>query len=404
MRNQPLSVITFALVASMAVGCSSEPADVVVPAPVAGEAIPSLHDSSPEDDAQGAPASSGNDTVDKRTDGAPEMTKVTYFGLPNDGGFPVYLSHLLGTKFHLFPSVEIKNPAATPQTVVLRGSLQGYTKAEAVATITIQPGQTAKGYFDATLDFAALGPITSQVSANYHISLETTDGKILNARTKVMKLLPKNTVLWKGVFAGSTGLTEKQAVIGVMTTPHDGKLRVDTLLKEAASYSKYNAMIGYQYHKPTSTVQDDVSGANDQVGAVYKALKARGFNYSSVSEAFFTNAQNIRYPAESLAVATANCIDGSLVFASVLEALDMDPFVVFVPGHAFVGVRVGPAGSEAAKSSLLVETTMLGTADYPAATARGKEEFIQYVNAKTATVIDVKAMRTKGFLPSPFPM
>jgi hypothetical protein len=163
-------------------------------------------------------------------------------------------------------------------------------------------------------------------------------------------------------------------------------------------------MLGYQYHKATSTREYDVAGANDQLGAIYGTLKARGFVYSSVTEAFFAGAQNVRYPGKSLKVTTANCIDGSLVFASILEAIGMAPAVVFVPGHAYVGVHVAPAGPPNANTFIFVETTMMGTADYAAASARGAQEFKQHREAKVETVISLADVRKAGYLPSPFPL
>ena len=41
-------------------------------------------------------------------------------------------------------------------------------------------------------------------------------------------------------------------------------------------------------------------------------------------------------PRESLADKEANCINGTVLFASLLEGISMSPAIVLVPGHAFL--------------------------------------------------------------------
>ncbi len=50
-------------------------------------------------------------------------------------------------------------------------------------------------------------------------------------------------------------------------------------------------------------------------------------------------AQPIRLPHETLALASANCMDVSVAFASAAENIGLQPLVVIVPGHALAGVR-----------------------------------------------------------------
>jgi hypothetical protein len=57
--------------------------------------------------------------------------------------------------------------------------------------------------------------------------------------------------------------------------------------------------------------------------------------------------------------AQANCVDGSVLFASVLRQIGIDPVLVLIPGHMFVGFFL----DRAHKQVFYLETTMLGTAD-----------------------------------------
>ncbi len=62
-------------------------------------------------------------------------------------------------------------------------------------------------------------------------------------------------------------------------------------------------------------------------------------------------------PRESLEDKQANCIDGAVLFATLLEAASLNPALVIVPGHAFVAWETW-SGSNVWN---YLETTMIGT-------------------------------------------
>jgi len=95
----------------------------------------------------------------------------------------------------------------------------------------------------------------------------------------------------------------------------------------------------------------------DYLQLIYNYMQDDGINYVSVSTNFFDTGQEILLPDEVITLGGGNCIDGTLLFASLLELLGVRPVIVFVPGHAFVGVMSAPSGG------LLwpVETTTLGS-------------------------------------------
>ncbi len=148
------------------------------------------------------------------------------------------------------------------------------------------------------------------------------------------------------------------------------------------------------YHR-TGTRSDTVI---DALQSVYEQLQSLGITYDSVAFSFFdpTSTESVRWPATVLTERAANCIDGSILFASVLEALQLEPVIVFVPGHAYLGVRQAPG------SPLLwpIETTMLGTAPFLNALFQGTGE---YENAAIPHLaeMDIKAARLAGLVPIP---
>ncbi len=334
------------------------------------------------------------------TPGAPKLTSVSWFGRPE--GFPTYKAHYLGKLANLFPKIAVENPTDKPVKVELRGSLQGFSADEGVVTLDLAPGEKKEGGFNAALDFAKLNAVSAPVGATYSVKL-LVDGKVVSAWSKPIQVLPKNSVFWTK--SGETSFDKEEIAISIasLTTPHDAWQEVDKLLQEAASASETGAMLGYQYQRAGTTVDQHVAGAIDQVGAIYSTLADQGFNYTSVSADFFSGGQNVRYPAESLRVKTGNCIDASLVFASALEAIGMAPFIVVIPGHAFVGVHAGAKGTAAYDKILFVETTVVSSQPFDMALRIGLSNF-QKTPADKRIVMDIESLRAAKLLPSPLPM
>ena len=121
--------------------------------------------------------------------------------------------------------------------------------------------------------------------------------------------------------------------------------------------------------------QGDPDVVDRQVAALYQSLREREIAYVNsvidyggrVGEA----TQRTRLPRESIAGRAANCIDGAVLFASLLEGSSLNPALVLVPGHAFVGWEVWD-GSDEWK---YLETTMIGSQDFEAACKSGMKQF-----------------------------
>jgi hypothetical protein len=97
-----------------------------------------------------------------------------------------------------------------------------------------------------------------------------------------------------------------------------------------------------------------------QVWAIWHALFARGIRYSSADPAIERGpnvfSQHVRFLEDTWADRSANCIDGSVLIASVLQRIGIRSFLVLVPGHAFVGFYIDADAQHAA----YLETTLLG--------------------------------------------
>lgn len=80
----------------------------------------------------------------------------------------------------------------------------------------------------------------------------------------------------------------------------------------------------------------DANRVRAHVAAVFAALRSLGIVYST-SIISFEQGQRIRLVPDILKEHTGNCLDLSILMASVLESIGLHPLLVVVPGHMFVG-------------------------------------------------------------------
>ncbi|WP_379988652.1 hypothetical protein [Dokdonella soli] len=97
-----------------------------------------------------------------------------------------------------------------------------------------------------------------------------------------------------------------------------------------------------------------------RAGAVWTALERHDLRYAGGDPALSRGpslwSQRVRLPGDVWRDRRANCIDGSVLIASVFERIGIHPFIVLVPGHAFVGFR----GDSGRGDAQYLETTLLG--------------------------------------------
>ncbi|MBD0321087.1 MAG: hypothetical protein ICV87_12180, partial [Gemmatimonadetes bacterium] len=127
---------------------------------------------------------------------------------------------------------------------------------------------------------------------------------------------------------------------------------VDALLREALNAGAIDQFVGYQR---------DAGEVYRQVYAVWNVFQRRGFKYSNITQASGAGrrvvSQHVRSLEDAVQTSQANCVDGSVLFASVLRKIGIDPVLVLLPGHMVVGFYTD---AEHRNFSVL-ETTMLGT-------------------------------------------
>jgi hypothetical protein len=137
---------------------------------------------------------------------------------------------------------------------------------------------------------------------------------------------------------------------------------IDGILKEALESELVNSFTGYQSDNPDEVIA--------QVFAIWNVLQRRGIKYSDISSTVPSKlvvSQSVRFLDDSIDATQANCVDGSVLMASILRKIGIDAHLVMVPGHCFLAFRLTNQPIEnieelfAEDSDLFgLETTMLG--------------------------------------------
>ena len=105
-------------------------------------------------------------------------------------------------------------------------------------------------------------------------------------------------------------------------------------------------------------------------------------------------------PKDAINMASANCIDGAVLFASAIENIGMDPYIVLIPGHAFVAWDIW----EDSDTIDCLETTMVGSYSFEAANERGLEAYEREVengnfDRDVSQLLSIEKARVIGITP-----
>ena len=176
--------------------------------------------------------------------------------------------------------------------------------------------------------------------------------------------------------------------------PHD--TRIEQILSRAKELVPGRRLPGYEEWK---TAAEQEKSTFVQARAIYTVLQQQGVSYVKSSLTFGHHqaiSQRIRTPRESIAQNSANCIDGAVLYASAFENLGMEPIVVLVPGHAYVGVKL----AEKSERYLYIDTAMTGRVPFEQAVKIADQGLARYMPSQITRISIIEA-REQGIYPMP---
>lgn len=252
-------------------------------------------------------------------------------------------------------------PAGADLKVELVG--EGWLKPSRFSGKAVSPeGDELEGDIDVmpkgAWDYEALRLIQEQKPVNLTIKV-SVNGKPLPEQTETLVLRSVNDCPF---FVIHDAGTEDERVDDLSwcfaAFVNENHPWIDALLKEALTTAKdgdgsplLTGFTGYQ-----SGDQEEVL---KQVFAIWQVLQRRGIKYSDVSTTTPSKtvvSQVVRSLDQTVEATQANCVDGSVLMASILTKIGLHAYLVMVPGHCFLAFD----GDAKGESVIGLETTMLG--------------------------------------------
>jgi len=273
---------------------------------------------------------------------------------------PTGIVHLLDPDETPLVSYTVRCMSDEPVRLRLTTFVEGYS-AKAIDTVELHYDESVEIRHLPTFFPRRLRDVTELTRATLHVRVDDLDGATEQHSTFPIWLLPR-TSAYLSIKDPATGAwLDLAPFLGAWVTPNAPA--VMEVLRIAADHHPQGQIAGYQV---------DAAGIETQVKAIYEALAAEEVVYINSVLAFGatqgTFIQRVRLPAEALERRSANCLDGTLLMASLLEAASLNPGLVLVPGHAFLAWEM----QDGTRQWDYLETTMVGTADFAAAQRAGR--------------------------------
>lgn len=278
----------------------------------------------------------------------------------------------------------------------------------AVASTQVSQGELARISLLPRLKPGAVATLNDLRPSTLRIKVEQTapTTRVLYDKTEDIYLHARDTALL-AVKAPDGSYVDLTDYLAAWVTPR--RVEIEKLLRRAAEHHPDGQFVGYQ---GASTLAHGADIVRDQARAIFTALKEdAGLTYIhsalNLGKQHGQVTQRVRLPSESLAAGgSANCIDGTVLFASLLELASIDPFIVIVPGHAFLGWRTW----RGVDRYEFLETTMIGSDDFATARQTAQDQYDEVLMkgyftrglfdpGGFARLVDVGVCRRQGIYP-----
>lgn len=232
--------------------------------------------------------------------------------------------------------------------------------------------------------------LKSPISTTLQLKIQELNGSLIYEKSFGVKINPSDEMPWM------INKTDYSFLIASWVTPKNSTIE----------YLAGKTTEEYGKNVPLPENMNDEQ-FNDIVKAVFNSVREEGISYLNSTINFgegFT--QRVRLPENSIKNKTANCIDGSVLLASIFENIGLLPYIVIVPGHAFVAVA--RPGKE--ESKIFIETTLLGRSKlesfmtlettYSAAIKKGYKEYNDACKKNNQLkIIDIRECRKAKIFP-----
>ena len=311
----------------------------------------------PRPQAQDGPVAKGVEPVARRGVSVNELETTVSLHLAY---IPTAIYHLLDPQQHRLIDCTVRNTGFQKRRLFITVYIEHYS-AKAVATIELEKGASQTVALMPTLFAARIADIHELTRATVHIKITEPTGAVVAHTTLPVWLLARNAAPL-AVRDPSTGQwNDFSHYLGAFVTPNEPSIM--HFLRKAARHHPDGRLYGYQ------------EAVEPQVRAIFQALKLDA-TITYVNSLIVFNpeegsrSQRVRLPRQALEEQQANCLDGALLFASLLEAASLNPALVILPNHALVAWQTTPDREEWD----YLETTLINSATFEQAADIGRRK------------------------------
>lgn len=276
--------------------------------------------------------------------------------------------------------------SAKNDNAVVIGGVLGYQntqhRREVKDTVSIPPGNRATTELHLTQDAEVRGTLT-QVTGG---SGNDVDFALLSSAEMVE---------FSGSPSSATSRRKLQRVSGSHIFRFIAPAESDYYMLLDNSFSGFSRKtVAYSLHLVTQLSHQEIVAY--QLKAIYETIQKRGFSYVNTPISYAPGAsQRVKRPAETIRMKGGNCIDMTVLFASLFEAVGFDVNVVLLPAHGHSVVTVRNWSDE--DGFIPVETTVVGAASFGEAVRLGQRALDEETNALWISVADCRMKRIMPF-------
>ncbi len=232
----------------------------------------------------------------------------------------------------------IRYRSVTPQILRISLSIPRFTQDQ---TIQVQaaPGFQSQTFKPPLLGTGVLDSVvgSNEINAQIHLRVQTAGGTACDTSAPVV-LMSRQWMHWSDPTTG-----DNSAYLAGWITPEAPAIldligRTDLWIEQhPAAYPNITALRGYDAGNARG---DEV---REQVNALFDTLQSVYHVHYASDNLVYGQDQRIRLPQDVLSThtPTAMCVETTAILASAVEHLGMRPYVIIVPGHAFLGVGLG---------------------------------------------------------------
>ena len=351
-----------------------------------------LGDASPDPQPEPGPGAPEPAPVPDPSPGAVEL--LGYFSEADlrGGQLPTHDAHLIGrdvggSPLALLYNLGVRNPTSRARDLVITVQVDGFSDPFQQG-LRVEANAEASADIVAPLDAGRVGALNAPAQSAIWVSI-AEGGQVMLEDRRAIVVMPRAWLWWVVQDEDGETYDVRQRCVSHVT-PDDRE--VQALLDQVGRQTEAGRVTGYTR---------GADGARDQLGAVFSALKIRGLRFARLGGDYFFEARPVQLPSETLAAGGGDLLEGALLVAATLEAMDLEPIISFGQSHVLVGVRQTPGSDRA----WMIELADIQTATSDAAMEAGVTLQNQWVaDADPAFLpVDVAFMRSIGVIPMPTP-